>query len=544
MTTNDHVLRAWHAVLEALLPNELGAVEAAELRAIARSLEQEAERRERADHPVSNVPAVEGSLVEERQDEPLAPGVMRRLRLGGQEIEVTVAAVSEGDDGRQTALPQRIELDARALGSVSLHERGTPSYVPRKHDWTADLQQALARLELKIRACDLALRDQPGSGSQPARDECERLVAAAAGLPRCRLWPLELDRETTEDWQLDQCARCYENLALAVRIALLDERWPTCEELPPDQFMFTIAEVQSALRAALLELGIHDDDDQNTVFHWLRTQAQVNGLLIPRYMRVDDPADPGNWSETASFLKGWHGQVARRVEEAHAERDAKRLLGKLRYEVGKLDHVQGQAERIERWTTILRTLDEWVQSGRPPSNRSVCELLVERIDDMPDELEPSEGAALVLRAVDDRIAQLEVDANERLEPVRELGPHTLAARELLSGRTVVLIGGERRPREEERLRRDLGLRELRWISTRPHRSIDPLIEEITKPEVDVVVVLVRFSDHAFGALKHPAEAASKAFVMARGGYGSERIAHEILEQVSERLAALGSDSPR
>lgn len=145
------------------------------------------------------------------------------------------------------------------------------------------------------------------------------------------------------------------------------------------------------------------------------------------------------------------------------------------------------------------------------------------------------GAQRVLQAVDDLVAARSEAATPAAPTSPTPSPEVLAARKLLSGKVVVLVGGERRVDEEQRLVRDLGMAELRWRSTRPHRSIDPLIEQITHPDVDLVIVAVRWSDHAFGELRRVAEAARKPFVQLPAGYGSNQVAHHVLAQASAKL---------
>ena len=52
-----------------------------------------------------------------------------------------------------------------------------------------------------------------------------------------------------------------------------------------------------------------------------------------------------------------------------------------------------------------------------------------------------------------------------------------------SGRSVVLIGGIRRPEAQEALRTALGLKELVWIETREHQSIEAFEPAVARPEV-------------------------------------------------------------
>ena len=109
------------------------------------------------------------------------------------------------------------------------------------------------------------------------------------------------------------------------------------------------------------------------------------------------------------------------------------------------------------------------------------------------------------------------------------------AAELLRGRVAVLIGGQDRPAARARLERELGLRAVHWLETRPHRPIAPLAERIAAPDVDLVLVIIRLADHAFSDLARVAAEHGKVFVRLPRGYGVSAVAHEVLRQASQAL---------
>lgn len=110
--------------------------------------------------------------------------------------------------------------------------------------------------------------------------------------------------------------------------------------------------------------------------------------------------------------------------------------------------------------------------------------------------------------------------------------------ELLAGRVAVMIGGASRPEKQEALRRELGLKELRWIGTRAHAPLEPLVTAVSDPEVGLVLLLIRLSSHSFGELAEPCKQRGIPLVRIPGGWGTNQLAHQILDQAGERLAAL------
>src|SRR5206468_7485107 len=86
-------------------------------------------------------------------------------------------------------------------------------------------------------------------------------------------------------------------------------------------------------------------------------------------------------------------------------------------------------------------------------------------------------------------------------PVEAPSEEVRRARDLLGGRSLVLIGGERRPPAAEALEDALGLRELIWIETREHQTHAVFEPYVARDDVAVVVLAIRWSSHGFGEVK-------------------------------------------
>lgn len=441
----------------------------------------------------------------------------RTLRIGGEVVEVPVRAGS----GEEAAPPAAIRTGPER-STVEL----PPMPPPRpSREWTRELARASRSAALKVRACDAAARGEV----EALRD---RLLDAARAEPRCWLWPFDPSHPLPGRAVLDLCARAYANLVTALDVVQLVPRWASGEEAPDEDVLVLLAEAQSAVRGALFPADIEDDHDQMTAFLWLREQTEQHRIFVERFMRRDDVADPAHWDDLAERLAGLEERVSRSEE---ARKTRKRLVGKVAYQVKKLGDEVTPEGKARAWEPILRTLDAWVEASLPPSSREVCEPLADVIDELPEGVEVPEGAGDVLEAVDRWIASRQEGSTDAAPRPEAPSPEVQAARDLLRDRIVILIGGECRDRERARLERDLGLAELRWLATRPHRSLDPLVEQIQRPEVDLVMVASRWSDHAFADLKPAAEKAGKIFLKLPSGYGTNQVAHQVMEQASERL---------
>ena len=115
-------------------------------------------------------------------------------------------------------------------------------------------------------------------------------------------------------------------------------------------------------------------------------------------------------------------------------------------------------------------------------------------------------------------------------------PEVLEIAHLLQGRSMVLIGGDRRPGSCQALKNAFNLRDLTWIETREHESISSFESHIARPDVAVVVLAIRWSSHSFGEIREFCERHGKPLVRLPGGYNPNQVAAQIMSQCSERLS--------
>ena len=281
-----------------------------------------------------------------------------------------------------------------------------------------------------------------------------------------------------------------------------------------------------ALRAAFQRLGAAADPDQLEVFEWLKVTAARHHVYIKRFMRADEVADPAGWYDLLGphRVRGSDGKQYRLpVSQVERIRD-------------RLKHVQTDVScDDDDWLALINVVDEIVGEGVPPSNREIRELLLPVIDELPARDEIPAGFRLVLREIDRFLAarSAPIESSVAHEPSAEVKE---AAR-LLGGKSIVLIGGNRRREAQESLRRALGLKDLIWIETKEHQAVDAFEPLIARRDVALVLLAIRWSSHAFGDVKQICDRHGKLLVRLPGGYNPNQVAAQILSQSSTQLSS-------
>jgi hypothetical protein len=160
-------------------------------------------------------------------------------------------------------------------------------------------------------------------------------------------------------------------------------------------------------------------------------------------------------------------------------------------------------------------------------------MLVPIIDSLPDLAELPRGFQLVMRELDHFMAS---SPAPKAQAASQPGPEVREAAQLLDGQSIVLIGGDRRPGSQQALREALGLKEVIWIETREHQSIEGFEAYVARPDVAIVILAIRWASHAFGEVREFCERHGKPLVRLPGGYNPNQVAAQIMSQCSERLA--------
>jgi len=167
----------------------------------------------------------------------------------------------------------------------------------------------------------------------------------------------------------------------------------------------------------------------------------------------------------------------------------------------------------------------------PPSNTDLRDMLVPIVDDIP-EVDILDGFQRVLGEVDRYLA---TQSPPTQQIVREISGEVQRVADLYEGKTMVIIGGDRRPHAYEAIKSAFRLKDLIWIVTRDHESTDIFVPFIIRSDVDVFILAIRWSSHSYGDVKALCDRHGKEFFRLPAGYSPNQIAHQIIEQRGESV---------
>jgi hypothetical protein len=408
-----------------------------------------------------------------------------------------------------------------------------------------DLPWIARRCRLKAEAArwagDRERRHYEGITYAPeAETQLRSLIVRAKEMPECFLWMTQRSAPIPRDLSCyDDLAGCY--IAAAQAIALLDDLLEQ-NELNSEFFeraLYLAAEAQSSIRSATLTLDPPPkDSDQFKLFLWLKSVARDEEILISRYMRLDDPADPTQWQDLQDRIVHLDAQIQ------HFRDRGKRYQNRFKQISYHLDVIRKGRKRPKRpdqthdWEKVLEAIEELVQDGLPPSNRDLRDLLIDEVDqiEIPEGQEPTPGVRQVLREIDRYLAtRAEHDVAQVLEtPSIEMQQ----AANLLRGRSVMLIGGTRRPEAARALEEAFDLKELIWEETREHQTTSVFETNVARDDVALVILAIRWSSHSFGDVKQFCDQYDKPLVRLPAGYNPHQVAYHIMQQVADRLGII------
>ncbi|MEW4528057.1 hypothetical protein [Maioricimonas sp. JC845] len=355
------------------------------------------------------------------------------------------------------------------------------------------------------------------------------IIARAKELPDCFLWMNHPSGPSPSDpREFERLASCFDNVAEALSVLRRILADPSLFQNEFEQALDLLAEAQSALRYAIAIMDGPSDTDQFAVFNWLKGTAAEQQIFIQRHMRMNDPADPDNWAALAARIEALESGMQ---EVAQRSRLRNKLLGKVRH---KLTQIADDPEAAdEHWRVIAATVDDLITNGLPPSNRELRELLLPAIDDLPDIGELPPGFQQVHDEIDRFIATSSTAEPSSSAP---LAPEVYEVARLLNGQSVVLIGGQRRRASQQALRDAFRLQELIWVETRAHESVSSFESYVAQPDVAVVLLAIRWSSHSYGQVREFCEKYGKPLVRLPGGYSTNQVAVQIMQQCSDRLS--------
>lgn len=356
------------------------------------------------------------------------------------------------------------------------------------------------------------------------------IVEQAKLIPNCKVWMncAEAPLPTTPD-DYEVVGHCFGALAEAislVREVLTD----LCDKKSYLTLaMQLVAEAQSALRAAVRRIDGPNDYDQIAAYAWLRSTTAARRIIIERFMVADDQADPENWHDLLARIESFRFsivQVRRRKHRKHM------LMGKLAYFSDRLMCCDDSECRL-LWEDAVKTTDELISLGVPPSDQQLRDVLLPVIDDVPDEQCGSQSIQLIQREIDRVRDRSNSAANGRMIAVSS---EVQNVARLLSGRSVTLIGGDCRPERKQALEEAFDLEELVWVETTPGQSVNSFAPFVARPDVALVLLAIRWSSHSYGGVRRFCDRYHKPLVWLPAGYSPNQVAMQIQAQCSDRLS--------
>ena len=335
----------------------------------------------------------------------------------------------------------------------------------------------------------------------------------------------------------DEVAASFEATAESIALVRASMAAPAHQDIF-ERSLELLAEAQSSLRSAIGLVGAPGDTDQAGIFNWLRATASNEQIFIRRFMKVDDSADPAN---SADLLARIDGLAVKLQALLTADKQRAGKLGRVRYHIKTIQDGRGTDHD---WATVADTIHEMVLDGLPPSNVELRDILLPVIANMPELSDVPEGFRRVSSELDRYLASRPTDLPTMSAATPS--PEVLAVKKLLKGRAILLIGGDSRMAAKEALEAAFGLSELIWVATKDHQSTSTFEPFVARTEVAVVILAIRWASHSYGNVKAMCDRQGKAFVRLPGGYSPNQVAHQILEQVGNRLSslpAITSDGP-
>ena len=403
-----------------------------------------------------------------------------------------------------------------------------------------DLSMVERRCRLKAESCRLFIERRAAAFDPIAEplmvSKMNEMIASARALPNCFLWVFWKEREQPDDKDLRTIARCYEALADAVALTrkVLDAEDETTDS-DLNVALQLLAETDSALLVALGTSWLTAADvDQDEVHTWLRDTTWRRGIYLERFMKISDPADPGLIDEVIEDVARQRQRLGLRIEMRDR---ANAGFRRIRYHAEQWrrhgDYSDGHDLR-----RIVEAIGDLGALDVPTSDSRYVEAIGRDVA-LNFRGEVTAEAAEVLAAVLERTRPATVVEVERAAPetAARWSDRILQVRTMLSGRQVVIVGGEPRAEAMDRIKDAFELAGVNWVRLTEHGSGDAMRAPIARPETALVIVLVKLTGHLHAEeAGGSARAAGKPCVFLPAGYNPEQIAHAVLEQVSRQLA--------
>ncbi|CAA9291674.1 MAG: hypothetical protein AVDCRST_MAG93-3949 [uncultured Chloroflexia bacterium] len=435
-------------------------------------------------------------IAERAEKDPELAGALRTV-LGG----VLATLPEPGLEPIHTSEPEAAVEELEPFETTAERE---PAYT----EWP-DLSAVAENLTLKAQASRWLARH----GYTKEREALDERYALLDRGRAVGLFYWMFDRNRVDPYRREALTELSELFELTARaLAFWQEAGDTAEERDSDVLL---AEAQAALRAAAWELAHYYDPDQYALYGALKLSAQASRTYLPQLSLGHAPLSVEALAARLDALEG------SRRERQDRDEQVQRAAEKLR---GYTEKVRKSPGYLRHWRTLEGALRELRALGEAyPAVLKGLEGL-----ELPPNLPLLQEALGTVRA------RSVTQTPEATPEMREESAEVRRVRDFLSGRVVVIVGGEARGGAVEGLERAFGCR-VRWLESAPHTSLSVFEPAITG-EVAVVLLLIRWSSHAYGELVHVCKARGVPLVRLAGGYSPNRVAHEVLGQAGERLS--------
>ena len=387
-----------------------------------------------------------------------------------------------------------------------------------------------ARCRLKAEACRLLAK----SGYDPSALATRELLAKSDPLHNCQLWMLLPGDYNTAAAAWEDLVLAFDASAVAADLLQAWNQSPAeSQARAAEEVLHLVAEAQSTLLSATVGVGRWAyDQDQLEIYLIVANETKLRRVYVRRYLRREDRADPTKAGDVKKRLNELLAQVKTTASVAV---NRKKLLSSLKFKLGKLS--SDKLANAEEWPLVLDILDKLVADGVPPSNPEMRDQLLPVHNDLPESLPVSKNALMVFREID-RYEESQVGADDPVESKADRWSADVEKVALLvEGRTMILIGGQVRPPRRDALVRAFRLSDLDWLSTPEHTSITYFEPFIARPETAIVLLAIRWSNHDYAEVQQYCEKYGKLLVRLPAGYHPNQVAHQILNQVGDQLAA-------
>lgn len=391
-----------------------------------------------------------------------------------------------------------------------------------------DREVLARRFDVKARCCAFLMEREAASrrGESLWNFQKDRYEAIKADAAACdaRLWMLRSWEDGVEDEYAQMLINGFQNLAQAMELIEEDD--------PASEVLELVAEAQSAVRA----LCEDQDSDQTRVFMWLRQQTERRRIFLRRYMADATRADPANWADLRERLTG---ALQKRRAEAERGKALKKPLQRAAFHAKKIETAatRGVAAEDEDWAAIERAMGLYTEAGGSLESGAWLDAIspacaVRDVERVPESLHESLARAAARAAA--KTEENEEEATLRGWE-RSPAPELAKVRAFLRGREIVLVGGSRRALAEESIIEAFELAGIRWLDFGEHKSLELFKPDVTRPEVVLVLAMIRFMSHAYDDLRDVCQRHGKLYARLKGGYSPNQIATQVWEQLSAQI---------